>query len=258
MAKESEKILKKLDEWLRPYMRAYYNEDADIQEKIRLKEIHTGYVRANARALAAHLGLSRDDVTLAEIMGLLHDVGRFRQYTIYRTFDDAISEDHAKLGLAVIADNALLADMEAKERALVTFAIENHNKKEIAPTKDARALCFAKILRDADKLDIYRVLEPFIAPPDGDGVTSEFLEKFVDGEQVDYTRKRTEDDRKLVRLMWAYDVNYSWTLRKIVERGYLEKIIACLPPGEAMERGIRRLRAYVAQKCAQEDERFPA
>lgn len=256
MAGDMTALLAALEAWMRPYMRSFYNEAEDIQQAIRIKEIHTGYVRGHARALAVHLGLTGDDVTLAEIMGLLHDVGRFHQFTVYRTFNDAISEDHATLGLKVIAGNDLLKDLAAPERALVTFAIANHNKKEIAPAPGERALRYAKILRDADKLDIYRVLEPFLEPSDGSGISPDFLDKFIEGEQVDYTRIRTPDDRKLVRLMWVYDVNYSWTLRQIVAKGYVDKITACLPQGARVAQGVRRLRDYVAAKCAEEDPSY--
>ena len=102
-------------------------------------------------------------------------------------------------------------------------------------------------------MDIYRVLEPLLAPSDGHGISPAFLEKFSVGEQVDYTMIHTFDDRKLVRLMWVYDINFSWTLQRIVERGYIDKIIHCLPANEAIETGIRRLQAYVAQKCATPD-----
>ena len=54
-----------------------------------------------SRLKRRHLQLSLHDVQLAEIMGLFHDVGRFRQYSIYKTFNDAQSEDHADLGLKV-------------------------------------------------------------------------------------------------------------------------------------------------------------
>ena len=61
------------------------------------------------------------------------------------------------------------------------------------------------------------------------------------------------DDRKLVRLMWVYDVNFSWTLRRIRERGYIEDIIAHLPENPRMALGIERLLAHVEEKCAEED-----
>ena len=235
------------------YMRSFYTEDEEVQQAIRLKEVHTGIVNSIAVELAKHLGLAAHDVQLAEIMGLFHDVGRFRQFTIYRTFNDAVSEDHAALGLKALDELPFFSRLAPADEALVRFAIWNHNKKVIAPTEDARELFFARLLRDADKLDIFRVLRPFLAPPDGSGVSPDFLEKFIAGEQVDYTQIRTMDDRKLVRLMWVYDVNFSWTLRRIRERGYIEDIIAHLPENPRMALGIERLLAHVEEKCAEED-----
>ena len=136
------------------------------------------------------------------------------------------------------------------------FAIRNHNKKGIEPTDNKRALIFARLLRDADKLDIYRVLSPFIESSDGSGLNSQFVKQFVNGEQVDYTQIRTMDDRKLVRLMWVYDVNFSWTLRHMVARGYIKRLIECLPESEDITRGVERLRAYVAEKCRETDRAF--
>ena len=235
------------------YMRSFYTEDEEVQQAIRMKEVHTGYVTSIAVELAKHLHLSAHDVQLAEIMGLFHDVGRFRQFTLYRTFNDAVSEDHAALGLKVLDELPFLSRLVPEDEALVRFSILNHNKKVIAPTEDARQLFFARLLRDADKLDIFRVLRPFLAPPDGTGVSPDFLEKFIAGDQVDYTKIRTMDDRKLVRLMWVYDVNFSWTLQRVKERGYIEDIIAHLPEDSRMALGIERLHAYVEKKCAEED-----
>lgn len=36
---------------------------------------------------------------------------------------------------------------------------------------------------------------------------------------------RTQDDRKLVRLMWVYDVYFAWSLQQIIEQNYIEDII---------------------------------
>ena len=248
-----EKLLREMHAWMADYMRSFYTEDEEVQQAIRMKEVHTGRVTSIAVELAEHLRLSAHDVQLAEIMGLFHDVGRFRQFTLYRTFNDAVSEDHAALGLKVLDELPFLSRLVPEDEALVRFSILNHNKKVIAPTEDVRELFFARLLRDADKLDIFRVLRPFLAPPDGTGVSPDFLEKFIAGEQVDYTKIRTMDDRKLVRLMWVYDVNFSWTLQRVKERGYIEDIIAHLPEDSRMALGIERLHAYVEKKCAEED-----
>ena len=51
------------------------------------------------------------------------------------------------------------------------------------------------------------------------------MDLFVAGKQCDYTKMRTQDDRKLVRLMWVYDVYFAWSLKQIVEQNYIEDII---------------------------------
>ena len=247
-------VLARNADWMRDYMKSYYNEDEQIQHAMLLKEAHTGRVQKIIRELAIHLGLNEEDVALAEIMGLLHDVGRFRQFTVYRTFKDHLSEDHATAGLKLMEEYRLLDGLLPWEQSLVRFAVERHNKKAIGSAPDACHLGYAKMLRDADKLDIYHVLEPFLPSEDGSGVSPNFIEKFVEGVQCDYTMVGTEDDKKLVRLMWAYDIYFSWTLKRIEERGYLEKLIHCLPKGEKVENGVARLRGYVRKKLAETDD----
>ena len=247
-------VLAWCENWMRDYMKSYYNEDEEIQRAMLTKEAHTGRVRKIIGELAVHLGLSEEDVALAELMGLLHDVGRFRQFTTYRTFKDHLSEDHASAGLRLMDDHRLLEGLLPWEQSLIRFAVERHNKKAIGPAPDACHLGYAKMLRDADKLDIYHVLEPFLPSEDGSGVSPNFIEKFVEGVQCDYTMVGTEDDKKLVRLMWAYDIYFAWTRQKIQERGYLEKLIRCLPKGEKVERGVARLRGYVRDKLREKDD----
>ena len=254
-------LLTRMHEWMAHYMKSFYSDDAEVQRGILIKEKHTGYVTANSVELAKFLNLPEHDVELAEIIGLFHDVGRFRQYSIYKTFNDADSEDHADLGIKVIDELKFFTELADDDFAIVKFAIQNHNKKVIAPTDDARKILFAKIIRDADKLDIYRVLEPFLAQSAADkmpnfikstsnlvaDISSDFVENFVTGKQADYRKIRTNGDRKIVRLMWIYDINFSWTMRKIVERGYIEKIVDNLPMDERVAEGVRRLRRHVAE-----------
>ena len=259
-------ILKEAYEYMNDYIHSFYSEDQDEMLGIKTKEEHTAYVTKNARDLALHLKLSEHDVDLAELIGLLHDIGRFRQWQVYHTFVDKNSEDHASLGLKVILELPFFKKLSADEQEIILFAIGNHNKKEIVKTKSAKKLLYAKIIRDADKLDIYRVLEPYLDAkvefglklrfnpvPNDDRFAPGFLEKFIRGEQVDYRLIETQNDRKLVRLMWAYDVNFSWTMQKINERGHLEKIISCLPKLPEVEQGVVRLRKYVEAKCSAQD-----
>lgn len=255
-------LLNRMHEWMSRYMKSFYSNDEEVQRGIVLKEKHTGYVTANCVELAKFLKLSTHDTELAEIIGLFHDVGRFRQFSIYKTFNDADSEDHAELALKVIDELEFFKELAAQDYEVLKFAIQNHNKKTVAPTDDERKMLFAKIIRDADKLDIYRVLEPFLAQEDADkmpqfiksagrlvaDISPDFVENFVTGNQADFRKIRTNGDRKIVRLMWLYDINFSWTMKKIVERDYIEKIVSNLPMDEKIAEGVRRLKVHVDKK----------
>ena len=260
-------LLKKMHAWMDGYMNQFVTDDEEVMQGIRIKMNHTGYVTAIARELAQHLALNEHDVQLAEIMGLFHDVGRFRQYSIYKTFNDAQSEDHADLGLKVLAEEMpYMADLSAEDAELVRYAIKYHNKKEIPAEAAGRKLLFAKLLRDADKLDIYRVLLPYLDPEKADDapkfirsdasqfISPDFIEAFKNGEQADYRQLRTHGDRKLVRLLWVYDVNFAWTLQKMVDRGYIQTVIDHLPEQEGVDIGVKRLWKYIEEKCATPDD----
>ena len=250
-------LIKRMHDWMSKYMKSFYSNDEEVQQGILIKETHTGYVTSNCIELAKYLKLSEHDIEIAEIIGLFHDVGRFRQYSIYKTFNDADSEDHADLGIKVIDELDFFKEISDVDNELIHFAIKNHNKKLIEPTDDERKILFAKIIRDADKLDIYRVLEPFLAQENADKmpkfikgkeraeISPDFVQNFIEGNQADYRQIRTNGDRKIVRLMWIYDINYSWTMRKIVERGYIDKIVEALPMDENVAKGVKRLRSHV-------------
>ena len=90
--------------WVSEYIQTFYSDDIEIHRAILLKEEHTQNVTFISRELAKHLKLSVHDQILAEMIGLFHDIGRFKQFTLYRTFNDALSENHAILGLKVIAE----------------------------------------------------------------------------------------------------------------------------------------------------------
>ncbi|MCR5176865.1 MAG: HD domain-containing protein, partial [Anaerovibrio sp.] len=247
------------------YMKSFYEDDESVMLGIKTKEIHTGYVTAYARELAAHLQLTEHDIMLSELIGLFHDVGRFRQWTLYRTFADAVSEDHADLGLKVIRELPFFSELSPADQSILLFAIGNHNKKDIAPAPDKKHLLFARIIRDADKLDIFRVLEPYLTGKKIQTFSKiqfedekmlfapGFVDRFVRGEQVDYNEIRTNNDRILVRLMWAYDINFAWTMIRIREKGYLPRVMEHLPQTDKVKKGYERLDRYVEEKCNSAD-----
>jgi len=87
--------------WFSDYVSSFYTQGQD-QEKdwaIRLKEEHSQRVRQEIIMISKALDLLEQDILIAEVLGLFHDIGRFYQYQRYGTFRDDLSENHAELGV---------------------------------------------------------------------------------------------------------------------------------------------------------------
>ena len=217
-----------LYQWLEKYIHTYYTDDKFIMERVLLKEEHSKRVADTTVKLAQYTKLTARQQTLAEVIGLFHDLARFRQVTEYRTFVDAESFDHGNVGAVMLAETGLLQEFSPAEQKTIAFAIIAHNKMLIAPTSPENEL-FAKIIRDADKLDIFRVLPPIQANHDYSPL---MIEKLKIGGVLSYTDVKTPADKRLIRLSWFYDINFDWTLSQLVEEGHLKRQLAALPDNE--------------------------
>ena len=130
---------------------------------IRLKIDHTLRVAENCLLLAGSLDMNRDDKGLAWLLGLLHDIGRFEQVRRYGTFFDAVSVDHAEFGADLLFKEKLIdafpaADFSKEDLQLLETAVRCHNKLSLPREQDARTRLFCDLIRDADKIDIFRVI----------------------------------------------------------------------------------------------------
>ena len=123
-------------------------------EKIRLKVEHTYRVADISEQIAEKLGLSEEDIALAWLIGMLHDIGRFEQLRRFHTFVDSQSIDHAHFGVELLFQDGLLAcfvDNSGENEELIKKAIYWHSAFRIDPQLNDREMLFAKVIRDADK-----------------------------------------------------------------------------------------------------------
>ena len=132
-----------------------YDDGSDT--RIKLKIIHTQRVTEVMEQLTAARLLSEQDKKLAYLCAVYHDIGRFEQLKRYHTFLDYKSIDHAQLGCEILRQGDFLGELSDREREQVLTAIGNHNRLAIEDGLDEKTLLFAKLIRDADKCDIFRV-----------------------------------------------------------------------------------------------------
>ena len=146
--------------------------------KIALKITHTYKVVSSADYISKSIGLNEEDHNLALLIALLHDIGRFKQIELFDDYSDN-KIDHADLGVKILFEDGLIRKFIKDESfdSIIKNAIANHNRYKIEEkglTK--RDILHAKIIRDADKLDNFRVKEKesFVALF-GNGVTQEVM-----------------------------------------------------------------------------------
>ena len=127
------------------------------------KVTHTLRVAKNCRQIAESLHLDGEAVGFAWLLGLLHDIGRFEQVRRYGTFIDAVSLDHAEFGADLLFKEELIRKFPAEtlteeQLSILETAIRLHNKLALPEELNERTLLFCNIIRDADKVDIFRVI----------------------------------------------------------------------------------------------------
>ena len=117
-----------LKNWFANYVQTFKVGDTKSQRNIVLKEEHTKLVCKNILDIGGKLGLSNEDLQLAEVIALLHDIGRFEQYARYQTFADHHSVNHAEFGVGILQENGVLRKLDESTRNLVLRTISYHNR----------------------------------------------------------------------------------------------------------------------------------
>jgi hypothetical protein len=249
----------KFKAWFDKFVAGFYGSDEYINANIKLKEEHSGRVCEEMLYLADELRLTGNQRLLAETIALFHDVGRFPQFLKYKTYSDTKSINHCLLGLEVLQKENILAQLTNDERQIIETAIRYHGEKELPNNLTGDTLLLSKMIRDADKLDIFNVVikayiqqrddpDNFkleIEMPDEPGVTPEVLDAILTGSRIDYKSLKTWNDMKLCILGWVYDINFVPTLRRLKQRRYLETIFEFLPDTPDIRKVREKIFAYV-------------
>ena len=259
-----EQEVARLRERFLAYARSFYaddpDSDPDLRDAIDLKIEHTLRVCEESRYISAALGLAAEARHFAEVAALFHDVGRFPQYARYHTFSDRKSEDHAALGVRVLREQGFLSALGPAE-ALLLRVIGYHNRLALPDDETPACLFFARLLRDADKLDIYRVVTDYYRRPetegngwvawelpDTPGVSKAVCDDLMAERAVHKDRLRNLNDFKLLQVGWVYDINFAPALRRLCERGYLKMLRDVLPDSPRIATIFEKVGAYVAKR----------
>lgn len=245
--------LLQLQQWFQGYVEGFEDLSVEDLRNIHLKRDHTLRVMACMDALTAGEALPESQRLLAAAIALLHDVGRFLQYRRWRTFRDSESENHARLSCEVIRSEALLKDLPADEQLLIEEAVRFHNLLQLPDKFQSPTNLFMRLIRDADKLDIWHVfLEYYHQPPeqqasavglgfpDLPAVTPACLEALLAGQVVKLDQAQVLNDFKLLQLSWVYDLQFDTTRKLLLKRNYIPQLAATLPDQPEIRQAVQK------------------
>ncbi len=252
--------------WFLDYVNNFSSSDPLVRKNIELKAKHTKRVCENILLLAKAEKLGEKESLLAETVALFHDLGRFEQFLKYKTFKDSESENHAALGVKILKKTGILSRLPREESDLILKAVEYHNLIEIPETasNSPELLFYSKLVRDADKLDILRIickeyeegeksrnpaLELYL--PDTPECSEAIIEDIMNNRMAKMKDVCNRNDVKLLRLSWVFDINFPETFTLLKGTRCLEIIMATLPKTEEIQKVRKHLEAYLEKQLVQ-------
>lgn len=240
--------MKEYIKFFKNYTDKFIYDDKDRQKHIDVKKEHSFYVYGNSIKYLKESKLKENEKVL-KFISLFHDIGRFSQLDIYQTFDDFKSVDHGYLGCKVINNENLLEDFSEKERNIISSSIFNHNKFSLTNDCDDETLHYCKLIRDFDKLDIYRVhIKYYIDNNKITEIDDGFYKLIMNEQTKNYSEIKSDTDLTLLMLSWAFDFNSQFMFKQIIDNKYFNQLFDLLLEGEKRDNIKNKIFEYIKSK----------
>ena len=217
---------------MKDYLKLFNNyiKTFDYKDKMILHKFHHTY---RVMDFCEQIALSiNEDIKIAQLCGLFHDIGRFEQYKKYQTYSDIHSIENYDL---------------------ILFTNKNHNKLTIEKTEDHEKLLFTKIVRDADKLDIMKE-QGLTITDNNPKIKSEIIENLFSNQPVQDQSIKTDVDYIFRLLGFIYDINFKYTYQYILDNHIIEdkiNLLECYIQDNRLEELKQHLIEYCKKKVTE-------
>ena len=205
----------------------FVKENYDLEDElIELKYNHTKRVANLMILIASKMNLSTREIILAYLIGLFHDLGRFEQVNREHKFTN-LHFDHGAYSNKILFNDNLINKFEVSSNLylLIRKAVYFHNKKDIPSNLDEYEALFVKMIRDADKIDIIRVMsnscqEFSVAPK------NELMDKYLSGDTLDLKLINNKSEKALLHLSFMKDLSFAESFEVLKETGNIESYLS--------------------------------
>ena len=205
-------------------------------DKIKLKIVHTYAVVDAAHEIAVRMGLNQEEIDLAELIALLHDIGRFEQLRQFGSFEPT-TMDHAAYGVELLFGEKMMIRRFIREDSrddVIRYAIARHSDYQLEKTGDPETDLQADLIRDADKLDNCRLkLEESIEVLLGvdaetvgaQNISDKIWQTCLERTSILSADRVTKLDYWVSYVAYFFDINFRATAEVILEQDYIARIV---------------------------------
>lgn len=214
-----------------------YIKNFDMENKdIFLKYEHTFEVVKVMENICKKMNLNEEQTSLAKAISYFHDLGRFEQLRRTKTYRDDLL-DHAEYGADLLIKEGYIKKFSIDEKyyQIIEKAVRHHNKLEVIGELTNEEELFVKLIRDADKVDIYRVMvkffeNNFIVLP-----SEKVLNDFYNHLSINKKDIKNKSDSLICQMAFAFDLNYEESKEVLRETRFYQDFINSINISEEKE-----------------------
>ncbi len=193
-----------------------------------------------SQELAVNLGLTEEQIQLAELIGLLHDIGRFEQYRVLDKNTSCIVLDttekfnHGEAGVEILKKDNYIRKYVTQDTYddLILTAVYEHNRYSLTEGLSKEKELFCKIIKDADKLDLmYEAIEVYwqeaedIQEIEEGSLSEKMLADFYGHKLADNRNRISRTDQILRFASFVFDMHFPYSFKVLEQNNYVSRMI---------------------------------
>lgn len=225
--------------WLQNFAHKKIAQAKDNPEPLKLKLRHSLEVFSLAQSIVKESAMPSGRLCL--LAALYHDIARFDQYLTYGTFRDAQSFNHGAQAVKILKKENRLCEETPQNRAHVLAAICLHNRFCLPKRLPENLISACALVRDADKLDILRIMDEHLAkkpynptvvlslPDDPLLHNPKVITAALEEKVAAYADLRSVNDFRVLLGTWFSDLGFPQSRRLFIKAGHARNIIEALP-----------------------------
>lgn len=242
------------------YFQTLISDSPESQARVDDIRNHSMRVVNNTQLLAKSILQTDEEKYIAEIIALFHDYGKAVMIVQGTESPINIQHNHAALSAKLIQQMDFYSKLPADVQIIVHKAIESHNKIKLPKLDNEQQSLYARLLRDADKLDIWEASYRFFKEKNGlqplmtldlinqVDVSEKILKSIMAGKTAAVEDMKSMNDYRLLLLSMAFDLNFKYTFRVLSERQFIQKIYETLPKRDQIIDAYRAIKLFVENK----------